>query len=79
MSGDDPQTEKLRAQIREELGVHPPQAPRPIGRRRRIFLYFCCLTPFIVYAVAICRAHHFQDAGELWNWLRQCFETTCPG
>ncbi len=74
---DDPHTEKLREQIREELGA------RPVDRRRagplgQFFAWLCIATPFIAYAVVIYRSHNFHDMSEFWRWFQACLKTKCP-
>jgi hypothetical protein len=74
---DDPHTDRLREQIRDELGT------KPVDRRRagpfgQFFVWICIATPFAAYAFAIYYSHDFHSMSELWNWAGECFRTKCP-
>lgn len=73
---DDPETERLRKQIREDLGTFPA------GKRGRspasiIFSTICLLSPFALYLVFVWNSHGFKNAGEFFHWLMNCISSKC--
>lgn len=77
MEEDDPQTEALRKQFREELGTATPEKKRGMSPFEIVFTTLCLLTPFALYLVFVYQSHEFKNFDEFFRWLGQCVTAKC--
>ena len=78
MEDEDPQTEALRKQLREELGEVQQQQKKRMGVFSILFTTLCLLTPVAVYILFIWKSHDFHSSDEFLRWLKTCFNSKCP-